>query len=158
MAYETEEKLIVIKPQTDPVDVHIGNYLKKRRTFLGITQQELARSLKISFQQVQKYEKGLNSISCKRLLELSMVLSVPVQYFYENMKEYKHTSYIGLAEKHPDYVHADDKAEVEELVNSFSTISQPEVRQQILNLVRTLAENQVSASQKKQRRKNIKSV
>ena len=152
MPDETKRKLTG-KLQVDSVDVHIGNYLKKRRSFLGMTQQELAKNLKISFQQIQKYEKGTNRIFPRRLLELSAALKVPVQYFFENMKEYRSSSYPGLSEIYADYLYSDDKSELEELISSFTAINQPEARHQILGLVKMLAKIQTVALLKKE--KNI---
>ena len=116
-----------------------------------MTQQDLAKNLKISFQQVQKYEKGTNRIFPRRLLELSAALKVPVQYFFENMKEYKSSSYPGLSEIYPDYVYSDYKSELEELISSFTVIDQPEVRHQILGLIKMLAKIQTVAYLKKKK-------
>ena len=66
-----------------PVDMHVGRRVKARRMLLGMTQEELADQLGVTFQQVQKYEKGVNRVSASRLLQLSNVLRVPVQYFFD---------------------------------------------------------------------------
>jgi transcriptional regulator with XRE-family HTH domain len=66
-----------------PVDMHVGRRVKARRMLLGMTQEELADQLGVTFQQVQKYEKGVNRVSASRLLQLSTVLRVPVQYFFD---------------------------------------------------------------------------
>lgn len=67
------------------IDFHLGRRLRRRRRLLGLTQQELAASVGVRFQQIQKYECGANRISASRLYELSRALSVPVQYFYDGL-------------------------------------------------------------------------
>lgn len=66
-----------------PIDVHVGARVRARRRLLGITQERLGEALGLTFQQVQKYERGSNRISASRLFELSRILAVPVTYFYE---------------------------------------------------------------------------
>ena len=66
-----------------PVDVFVGQRLRQRRISLGITQEDMANALGLSFQQVQKYEKGTNRVSASRLYELAQVLDVPVQFFFD---------------------------------------------------------------------------
>ena len=68
-----------------PVDVHVGVRVRLRRTLLGMTQTDLSDVLSLSYQQVQKYESGMNRISASRLFDLSRVLDVPVEYFFEDM-------------------------------------------------------------------------
>ncbi len=70
---------------TNEIDHHVGKRLRRRRRLLGLTQQQLAESVGIRFQQVQKYECGANRVSASRLFELAEALDVPVQYFYEGL-------------------------------------------------------------------------
>ena len=67
---------------------HLGNKLKLRRLSLGLTQTKFAKSINVTFQQIQKYEKGTNGVSSIRLLQLSNYLKVPISYFYEDFSEY----------------------------------------------------------------------
>ena len=67
------------------VDEHVGNRIRVRRTLLGMSQEKLGEALGLTFQQVQKYEKGANRVSASRLFQLSKILKVPVSYFFENM-------------------------------------------------------------------------
>lgn len=67
----------------NPVDLHVGTRVRLRRKFLGLTQEALANSIGLTFQQVQKYERGANRISASKLYEMSTFLKVPVSYFYE---------------------------------------------------------------------------
>lgn len=70
------------------IDIHVGKRLRRRRRLLGLTQDNLASQVGVRFQQIQKYECGANRISAARLFELSEVLNVPVQYFYEGLSEH----------------------------------------------------------------------
>ena len=67
---------------------HLGNKLKLRRLALGLTQTKVAKAINVTFQQIQKYEKGTNGVSSIRLLQLSNYLKVPISYFYEDFSEY----------------------------------------------------------------------
>lgn len=71
--------------QPNPIDVHVGNRIRLRRTILGYSQEKLAALLGLTFQQVQKYERGNNRVGASRLWDLSKVLNVPVNFFYEDM-------------------------------------------------------------------------
>lgn len=72
---------------TNEIDLHVGKRLRRRRRLLGLTQQQLAVSVGIRFQQIQKYECGANRVSASRLFELAESLDVPVQYFYEGLSQ-----------------------------------------------------------------------
>lgn len=72
---------------TNDIDLHVGKRLRRRRRLLGLTQQQLAESVGIRFQQIQKYECGANRVSASRLFELAESLDVPVQYFYEGLSQ-----------------------------------------------------------------------
>ena len=68
-----------------PVDIHVGSRVRQRRTLLGMSQEKLGDAVGLTFQQIQKYERGANRIGCSRLYEFSKVLDVPVAYFFEDM-------------------------------------------------------------------------
>ena len=67
---------------------HLGEMLKKRRLALGLTQTKVAKAINVTFQQIQKYEKGINGVSSVRLLQLATYLKVPINYFFDNYSEY----------------------------------------------------------------------
>src|SRR5216683_1587867 len=69
----------------DPIDVHVGSRVRLRRTLLGMSQGKLGDALGLTFQQVQKYERGANRVSSSRLFDLTRVLDVPVSYFFDEM-------------------------------------------------------------------------
>ena len=71
---------------------HLGNKLKLRRLALGLTQTKVAKAINVTFQQIQKYEKGINGVSSTRLLQLSNYLKVPINYFFDNFAEYLNKS------------------------------------------------------------------
>ncbi|QDH17080.1 helix-turn-helix domain-containing protein [Swingsia samuiensis] len=75
-----------------PVDVHVGNRIRLRRTLMGLSQEKLAEALGLTFQQVQKYERGANRVSASRLHDLSHILDVPVGFFFDDMQDKKPTS------------------------------------------------------------------
>ena len=72
----------------DNFNKHLGNKLKLRRLALGLTQTKVAKAINVTFQQIQKYEKGTNGVSSTRLLQLANYLKVPVNYFFEDFSEY----------------------------------------------------------------------
>ena len=74
---------------------HLGNKLKLRRLALGLTQTKVAKAINVTFQQIQKYEKGTNGVSSNRLMQLSQFLKVPIIYFFEDFKEFKDISSSG---------------------------------------------------------------
>jgi len=70
-------------------NIHLGKKLRMRRLSLGLTQTKVAQAINVTFQQIQKYEKGTNGVSSSRLLQLSQFLKVPINYFYENYKDFR---------------------------------------------------------------------
>jgi|TARA_B100000767_G_C19707397_1_gene511176 transcriptional regulator with XRE-family HTH domain len=70
-------------------NIHLGKKLRIRRLSLGLTQTKVARAINVTFQQIQKYEKGTNGVSSNRLMQLSNFLAVPITYFYEDYKDFK---------------------------------------------------------------------
>ena len=71
--------------QPNPIDVHVGNRIRLRRTLLGLSQEKMATLLGLTFQQVQKYERGMNRVGASRLWDIGNVLDVPIGFFYEDM-------------------------------------------------------------------------
>ncbi len=126
-----------------PVDVHVGVRLRQRRTLLGMTQVNLSDALGVTFQQVQKYERGTNRISASRLFALSQMLDVPVEYFFDDMPAAVAASSPaqggGKAKKPPSY-EADPiaKRETLELVRADSKIRDPEIRKHLFAMTKTL--------------------
>ena len=76
----------------DNFNKHLGNKLKLRRLALGLTQTKVAKAINVTFQQIQKYEKGTNGVSSNRLMQLSQFLKVPIIYFFEDFKDFQDIS------------------------------------------------------------------
>lgn len=117
-----------------PVDVHVGKRIRHRRWMVGMTQQQLAEKVGIKFQQIQKYETGMNRVSASRLWDISDALSVPVSFFFEGLE--------GGAEREverslPDDILADKEAL--ELVRSYYAIPENQ-RRRLFELARVLSD------------------
>ena len=128
----------------NPIDVHVGSRVRLRRMLLGISQEKLGERLGLTFQQVQKYEKGVNRIGASRLFDLSTVLAVPISFFYEDAPagEARVQPLAGLAEAAPtdsNVLEFLSTREGLELNKAFSRIQDPKTRRAILDLVRSLA-------------------
>ncbi len=126
-----------------PVDVHVGARLRVRRTLLGMNQTNVGDALGVAFQQVQKYENGKNRISASRLYDLSRVLDVPIQYFFDDMPTaVAATSPAqggGKAKKPPSYeLDPMARRETLELVRAYYKITGPEIRKQLFEMTKTL--------------------
>ena len=128
----------------NPVDAHVGSRVRFRRMLLGMSQEKLGEKLGLTFQQVQKYEKGVNRIGASRLFDLSHVLQVPIQFFYEEAPgalvqpavKYGH-GFADRSESHiTEFLNTRDGLE---LNRAFVRIDDAKVRRSIVDLVRTLA-------------------
>ncbi len=135
----------VPKKQANPIDVQVGNRVRIRRMLIGMSQERLGDLLGLTFQQVQKYEKGVNRIGAGRLFEVARILNVPVDFFYEGLSG---------APDHPG-VGESDSAPVMEFVSSgeglqlslaFMKIKDARVRKRVLDLVKSLAEEEEQKS------------
>lgn len=123
-----------------PVDVHVGGRVRMRRMILGLSQDKLADALGLTFQQVQKYEKGSNRIGASRMFEIADVLKVPVQYFYDDFSA-KNGSY-GFADgQQNSFMELLHSPEGVQLCRHFSEIKDPKIRKKVLDLVKTLSDN-----------------
>ena len=123
----------------DPVDVHVGMRLRQRRTLLGMSQERLAQAFGVSFQQVQKYERGANRISASRLHLLTRILDVPVSYFFEGLP--------AAVPEQPPSPPVDDgdqmtSRETLELVRAYYRIGDGSVRKRLVDLARALGKGE----------------
>ena len=127
-----------------PVDVHAGARLKQRRKLLGITQTNLGDAIGLTFQQVQKYERGANRISASRLYDLARVLDVPVNFFFEDMPPEittisPATKRRGKAKKLPSYaLDPMAKRETLELMRAYYKIEDADVRNGVYQLTKAM--------------------
>jgi transcriptional regulator with XRE-family HTH domain len=127
----------------NPIDAHVGSRVRLRRMLLGMSQEKLGEHLGLTFQQVQKYEKGVNRIGASRLFDLAHVLGVPVQFFYDDVPTSGADSAAstGFADRPAEsyVVEFLSGREGLELNKAFVRISDPRVRRSIVELVRALA-------------------
>ena len=124
-----------------PVDVHVGSRVRLRRTLLGLSQEGLGNAVGLTFQQIQKYERGANRIASSRLYQFSQVLDVPVSFFFDDMPEAAGGNSGGLSEDAPsadEYGHL-IKRETLELVRAYYKITNPDVRKRVFELVKAVA-------------------
>jgi transcriptional regulator with XRE-family HTH domain len=128
--------------RANPIDAHVGTRVRMRRMLLGMSQEKLGEHLGLTFQQVQKYEKGVNRIGASRLFDLSQVLGVPVQYFYEGVASTgAEAASTGFADRPAESYVVDFLSTREglELNKAFERITDVRVRRAIVDLVQALA-------------------
>ena len=128
------------------VDMHVGKRVRLRRTLLGMSQEQLGASLNITFQQVQKYERGANRISASRLWDISQILDVQINYFFDDMTD-------DTMRSSPRRVSRGDKVDFDEdsvrdpmarretleLVRTYYAIEKPKVRKRIAEMIKSIA-------------------
>jgi len=136
--------------EPNPVDVHVGQRVRLRRVLLGISQEKLGAALGITFQQVQKYERGANRIGASRLWDLSLVLKCPVSFFFEDMATHvaeaspRNLNRLGTATL-PDDVEQELQEEVignresMELLRAFHLVKDERVRRRLRDLLKSLS-------------------
>ena len=125
----------------NPVDKHVGSRVRMRRMMLSMSQEKLGNALGLTFQQVQKYEKGTNRIGASRLQQISQILQVPVAFFFEGapslnplpdgMKEAPSPAYVS------DFLATSEGLA---LTKAFTRIKEPKLRRRIVDLVEEIAE------------------
>lgn len=134
----------------NPIDIHVGRRLRLRRTLLGMSQEKLGEAIGLTFQQIQKYERGSNRIGASRLFDLSRVLDVPVGFFFDDMSD-------DVAARSPGQSRglAQDpvtfepnpmiKRETLELVRAYYKIDDSNVRKRLFEMVKALGFNSTSS-------------
>lgn len=137
---------IVSRDGPHPVDVHVGNRARQRRTLVGLSQMAVADALDLTFQQLQKYEHGANRISSSRLYQLAQIFDVPVSFFFDEMPP-ELTNRSGTTEDaRPSEQATDDhdklvKRETLELVRAYFRIKDLKARAQLMSLVKAIAKS-----------------
>lgn len=127
------------------IDVHVGRRVRLRRTLLGMSQEQLGEALNITFQQVQKYERGSNRISASRLWDIAQILDVPISFFFDDMTD-------DTMEHSPRKMRGGSAPEIEgqpndpmarretlELVRAYYTITNTSVRKRVTEMVKAMA-------------------
>ena len=132
------------KRASSPVDAHVGSKLRNRRNLLGMSQEDLASKVDLTYQQIQKYENGMNRIGASRLYELSTILKTSVSYFFEGLgKTGKST---GFGEKDQTAFESNDddflnRKETDDLIRAYSQIEDPKLRRQIREMAKAMAQS-----------------
>ena len=149
MPKSTRARKLVIKPTSrrgpHPIDVHVGFRVRLRRNLLGMSQEKLGRAIGLTFQQIQKYERGANRIGASRLFQLSRILDVPISFFFDELPAALKTTQgqviWGLRERGQKSLEPDPLARREtlELVRAYYRISSPRVRKRLFELTKSLA-------------------
>lgn len=135
------------KGKANHIDQQLGQQLRVRRNMLGMSQEKLADLLGLTFQQIQKYERGKNRISASRLLELSRILDVPIDYFFQGneIQEFVQSqSTYGFSEQEQENIISDDKLtkkETLDLIRIYYSIEDPKLRKNLFTFMKTMAEN-----------------
>ena len=129
------------------IDMHVGKRIRLRRTLLGMSQEQLGTELNITFQQVQKYERGANRVSASRLWDIGQILDAPINYFFDDMSEVTmRNSPRRVSRGSEDQEIVDDQTkdpmarrETLELVRTYYSIKKPLVRKRVSDMVKSIA-------------------
>lgn len=129
------------KKKPNPIDIHVGSRVRLRRTMLGMSQEKLGEHLGITFQQIQKYEKGANRIGASRLQQISSVLNTPVSFFFEDAPGMAAMTPTGFAEAESTNYVVDflSSSEGLQLNRAFVKIKDAKVRRKIVEMVKALS-------------------
>lgn len=124
----------------DPVDIHVGQQVRKRRNALSLSQEKLGKALGLTFQQVQKYERGVNRIGSSRLYQLSQILDVDIPFFFEGYDEPEPQAFSQVAEDGAQFEHAMlQSPETIDLVRAYYRVKDPALRRKVFDLIRAMA-------------------
>jgi len=134
------------KKQANPVDMQVGNRVRIRRMLIGMSQERLGDLLGLTFQQVQKYEKGVNRIGAGRLYEVSRILNVPIDFFYEGLGGMNQPGAGETEATAPPVMEFVSSGEGLQLSLAFMKIKDTKVRKRVLDLVKSLAEEEEQKS------------
>jgi len=135
------------KGTPNKIDIHVGQRLRVRRSLLGYSQEKLASLVGLTFQQIQKYERGTNRVSAGRLYELSNILDVPVNYFFDQISGVQSNDIaIGMSDNKQDSFTQDNEKEdimsskeTLDLLRTYYSIEDPEARKEIVKFIKSMA-------------------
>lgn len=133
------------KGAASQIDAHVGQRLRVRRSLLGLSQEKVAEAVGLTFQQLQKYERGMNRISAGRLMQFSVILDVPVAYFFENFRATPQNKKVlhAMADNDQDEFMSPDVIQSKEtlnLVRAYYRIEDENVRRSVYNFVKSVSE------------------
>jgi len=134
----------------DPVDIHVGARLRLRRNLLGISQEQLGKSSGLTFQQIQKYERGMNRMGASRLFQFAKLLDVPVSYFFDDVRgeraalvpsvgfgEREQAPMEGAPDGDAELLH---RRETLELIRAYYRITDPKTRRKVFELIKSMSQ------------------
>ena len=129
------------KKKPNPTDIHVGSRIRLRRNMMGMSQEKLGENLGITFQQIQKYEKGTNRVGASRLQAIASIMGVPVAFFFDDAPGHETSASRGFAEESSTFLPADflNSAEGLQLNRAFAKITDPKVRRRIIELLKSLS-------------------
>lgn len=136
------------KGKSDEIDHLVGSRLKERRILMGLTQKDLGQAVNVSIQQIQKYEKATNRITCGKLYALAKFLDVSIAFFFGEGGEYGERDFrassglTAFAQNKKDYKTSENEAMI--LVRCFNAMKDSKIRKQVLVLIKTMSSNQTS--------------
>ena len=136
--------MIAAKKAPNPIDKHVGSRVRMRRMMLGMSQEKLGDALGLTFQQVQKYEKGTNRIGASRLQQISHILQVPVSFFFEGAPSSPSGPRPDSLHEAPSPAYVSDFLATSDglaLTKAFTRISDSKLRRRIVDLVEQIAVN-----------------
>jgi transcriptional regulator with XRE-family HTH domain len=130
------------KRNPNPIDVHVGNRVRMQRMLVGMSQEKLGEHLGLTFQQVQKYEKGSNRVSASKLYQMAQVLGVPVQFFYEDLPGSRGEANgpgVNEAGSQSEIMGFLGSSEAIRLNRAFSEVEDPRIRKVLVDLLIAIA-------------------
>lgn len=138
------------KSTPNPIDIYVGSRLRLRRALIGMSQEKLGNALEITFQQVQKYERGTNRISSSRLFQISRILDVSVSFFFDDMDTEIIKQTEGIAEINKQVLQVDklSRRETLEFVRAYYKITDPMVRKKIFEMVKAIGNSEIGSNDK----------
>ena len=139
---------LAVKKIPNPVDRHVGSRVRMRRVLVGMSQEKLGEALQLTFQQVQKYEKGTNRIGASRLQQISRILGVPVEYFFEGVPQTGDRGSQSGFDDHGESTYMADFLATNDgvqLNKAFVRIRDPKLRRRVVDLVTAIAGDDVAA-------------
>lgn len=129
-----------------PVDIHVGKRVRMRRSLLGLSQEHLAKAVNVTFQQIQKYERGTNRVSAGRLYQFSKILDVPISYFYQEYGESDKAkkAIYALADNDQDDFLSEEvlySREALDLLKTYYSLEDEKKRKELLKIIRSMVDN-----------------
>jgi transcriptional regulator with XRE-family HTH domain len=152
MATKSAIKIKVKKAlHPDPIDIHVGSRLRLRRNLLGMSQEQLSNVCGLTFQQIQKYERGTNRMGASRLFQFAKLLDVPISYFFDDVRGERAALHPSAGFSDKEQAQLDDAQNVDreilhrretlELIRAYYRITDPKTRRKVYELIKSMAES-----------------